>query len=208
MYRIYRPVAIIALCALGSVNLAAADSANKELGNLKKELQDVAKNVDKYGAQLERTMTSLEAVKTADSKSLPKAFKAFQKDSNNLNKQFKSASSKMKNMREKRDRYFAAWAKSSASISIPELKQAAEERREHVAAEHSKLTEETAGLAGRIDTFMPKLGDLQQFMGSDLSPTAIAAAAPTIDGVLAEGRSLAPDVRGLASKFGGFAGGL
>ncbi len=208
MHRIWNAVTPLVLCAIFSPGVSVAQSANKELTKLKKELTQVAKNVGNYAAQLEKTMKSLEGITLSDTKNLQKAYKAFQNDANKLDKAFKTASTGMRNMKAKRDQYFTAWEKSSASISIPELKQASEERRKQVMEEHAKFTEETAGLGNQIDAFMSKLGDLQKFLGSDLSPAAVTAAKPTIDGVLADGRPLASRVQELANRLSGFAGGL
>ena len=199
---------LVALFTVPGPVALAADSANKELTKLKKELEQVAKDAGKYAVELNKTMKSLEAIKTAEPKNLAKAYKSFQKDANNLGKAFKKASTGVNSLKAKRDQYLTAWEKASASISIPELKQASEERRKEVSGAYAKLTEETAGLGDRIDAFAAKLGDLQKFLGSDLTVPAVSAATSTMDGVLEEGGVLASTVQGIASKLSAFAGGL
>jgi len=207
MRTIWKLAGMLAFCAILSPGLSAADSANKELTKMRKELGQLGNNVGKYANLLEQTMKSLESITTSDPKNLQKAYKNFQSRANNLTKAYRTASNGMKAMRAKRDQYFAAWEKSNASISIPELRQASEERRQQVMAEHAQLSEEAGELGGRIDSFMAKLGDLHKFLGSDLSADAVNTAKPIIGETVTEGGSLVAAVQGVASKLAGFASG-
>jgi chromosome segregation ATPase len=183
-------------------------SASKEFTQLKKELTEVAKTGDKVDTQLNKTLNSLKAVSAAEPKNVSKAFNSFQKDADGLQKALKQARERMHGMKTKRDQYFAAWDKSSAAITNPDLKKISDERRQKVKTEHTALTEEAAQTGTKIDKFMAQLSDLRKFLGADQNPSAVAAAKGTIEGVLSSGNALSGDVKGITQKLKGFAGGL
>ena len=197
--------ALLAFCAAGSLQ---AQSASKEFSQLKKELNDVSKNADKFGSELSKTMDSLRALPTAEPKNLSKAFGNFRKNCDGLEKALKNARDGMQSLKEKRQSYFAAWDKSSEAITDPDLKKASEERREKVKAQHTELSEQAAQVGQKIDGFMSQINDLRKFLSADQSAPAIASAKPTIDKVLASGTELSADVQGISKKLSGFASGL
>jgi predicted nucleic acid-binding Zn-ribbon protein len=205
-----RPKYFLCLTAFFLVSAGAVfgQSASKEYTQLKKELTEVSKKGDKLGTQLGKTMNSLNAVSAADPKNVSKAFNSFQKDADGLQKALKEARDGMQSLRTKRDEYFAAWDKSSASITNPDLKKISDERRQKVKMEHTALSEEAGQTGTKIDKFMAQLSDLRKFLGADLNASSVAAAKPTIDGVVSSGNALSTDVSGISKKLMGFANGL
>jgi chromosome segregation ATPase len=192
---------------IGSVALPAQESAAKAFDKLKKEMEGVAKNTDKYGSSLKNTMQSLSKVSTSDAKNQAKSVKSFQQDVDSLNKALKNATDGIQSLRVKRDQYFSEWERSIAAISNPDLKKASEERRQKVMADHAKLTEQATALRERIDGFMKELADLGTFLGSDPTPGAVASAKSTIEKVLADGNSLANEVQEVSARLSAFAKG-
>ena len=107
-----------------------------------------------------------------------------------------------------RSQYFTEWERSTASISNPDLKKAAEERRAKVMADHTKASDKASGLRKRIDAFATELADLQLFLGGDPNPGAVATAQPTIDKVVVDGNALSGEVLEVSRQLAGFARGL
>jgi len=200
-------MATVLITQVGSGALPAQQSAAKAFEKLKKEIEGVAKNTDKFGSSLNKAMQSLSKVNTSQAKDQAKAIKSFQKDVDGVNKALKNATDGIKSLREKREQYFSEWERSVAAISSPDLKKASEERRQKVMADHAQLTEKATALREKIDGFMKELADLSTFLGSDPTSGAATAAKPTIEKVLADGNSLAKEVQQVSSQLTAFAKG-
>lgn len=199
----------VLLACLGFVATTAfpADDAAKTYDQLKKQIEDVAKNANKYGTQLNKTLESLNAMSNVNAKNVQKVSKDFQKDVESLQKELKNTTEKIKDLQQKRATYFAAWEKSVAGIADPDLKKVAGERRQKVMDAHAKVSDDATKLRGRIDEFMSQLGDLGKFLGSDPTADAISAAKPSIERVLSAGRAVSADVQKVVQTLNGFAKG-
>ena len=200
-------VTVALISMLGIDAFPAQKSATKAYEKLKKEIEGVAKDTNKYGSKLKSTMQSLSKVSTSDSKNQVKAVKSFQKDVDGLNKDLKKATDGIKGLRAKRDQYFSEWERTIAEISDPDLKKAAEERRQNVMASHTQLSERATALREKIDGFMKELSDLTTFLGSDPTAAAASASKPKIDKVLTDGNSLSGEVQEVSSRLLSFAKG-
>ena len=200
-------VATMVIVLVGSGLLTAQETAAKQYEKLKKEIEGVAKDTNKYASNLKAAMESLSKVGTLEVKNRQKAVKAFQKDADALNKSLKNATDGIKSLREKRDKYFSEWERAIAAISNPDLKKASEERRQKVMADHAQLTEKATALRESINGFMKELADLTTFLGSDPTAGAASAAGSTIGKVLAEGNSLYREVQEVSIRLTQFAKG-
>jgi DNA repair exonuclease SbcCD ATPase subunit len=201
-------VVMVAFISMFGIDAFSAQAgAGKAYEKLKKEIEGVAKDTNKYGAKLKSTLQSLSKVSTSESKNQVKAVKSFQKDVDGLNKDLKKATDGIKNLRAKRDQYFSEWERSIAEISDPDLKKAAEERQQNVMANHTQLSERATALREKIDGFMKELSDLTTFLGSDPTAEAASASKPKIDKVLADGNAIASEVQEVSSQLLAFARG-
>ena len=204
----FKPFFRVAVLGLLGTALAFSQGASKEYAELKKELADVSKSADKLDEQLGKTMASLKALSSGQAKDAAKQFNSFKKESEGLEKSLKEARDRFKDMRAKRDKYFAAWDKSGEAITNPDLKKASEERRKKVKEDHAAVSEKASETGGKIDAFMKQLSEVKNFLGADLNPSSITAAKPTIDSVLASGGELSGNVKDLSGKLKGYSSGL
>gem|GEM_PF-3820052 len=187
--------------------VAFAQDGVKANAELRKEMLDLSKSVSDYSKALGDSIASLEALRGADAKQLPKTFAAFRKSSANLDSARKSTEGRIANANKKKSAYFAAWEKSIETISNPELKTAGVERRRQVMAEHDKLSADAQALRQRTVEFATKQQELQRFLGTDMTLSAVAAAKGPIDEVLQAGKSLKPLVDDTANKLKVFGAG-
>jgi uncharacterized protein YhaN len=183
---------------------AFAQDGSKANAELRKEMLELSKGISAYSGQLGRSLGSLESLRNADPKKLAKAFASFRKDSENLESARKNAESQIKDVNEKKAKYFSEWEKSIASMSNADLKKASLDRREKVMKEHGRLTADAQTLRQQVADFMTKQQELRKFLGTDTTASAVTAAKGTIDEVLRAGRSLAPGVTDTAKRLSDF----
>jgi uncharacterized protein YhaN len=186
---------------------ALADDGAKASAELRKQMLDLSKSVSGYSNALGRSLNSLETVRNADAKKLPKAFASFRKDSQNLDSARQHAESQLDAVSKKRVRYFSEWDKSINSISNPELKKTSMDRRQKMMTDHARLTTDAQTLRQQVSDFMTKQQELRKFFGTDTSVGAVTAAKGTIDEILRAGRSLAPGVNDTSRRLLDFGAG-
>ncbi len=199
---------LLLACTLFAGTAFAAEKTAKSYQKLQKEIDAVVKATDKFGSVLKDTTDSLSQLSGADGKKLDKAVKSFRKDAENLSKILTTTTARIENLNKTRSQYFAEWERSTAAISNPDLKKAAEDRRAKIIADHENMTAKASGLRTRIEAFATELADLQLFLGNDPNPGAVATAQPTIDEVVSAGNTLSAEVLEVSRQLAGFARGL
>jgi chromosome segregation ATPase len=69
--------------------------------------------------------------------------------------------------------YFQAWEKQAESITDPELKQRAMDRRTKLAAAVESVSTTMAAAGEELDTYIKSLKDMQTYLSNDLTPAGI-----------------------------------
>lgn len=140
-------------------------------------LSEFRSQVIAAGAQLDRTMSSLDGVINASS-DRKKAFERYMKEVAALKKQGDEAKSRADDLRARSREYVAKWQKEVSSVSNPELKAQAEARRARV---QDRMDEIEADAAAAKDAYVPlmkNLTDIQTVLANDLSAAGVQGVAP------------------------------
>jgi hypothetical protein len=201
---------LLALTILAALTLPAfaGDDASKANAELQKQMSGLSKSVTTYSTQLNSLVKSLEALRADNGKGLAKAYESFQKNSLGLEKSRKETNAKIEEMSSKRNAYFGAWEKADSTISDPRIKQASQDRRAKVLADHTALGLQAQQTRKELDGFLNKVADLRKFLGANLTTTSVAAAKEPIEEALGQGRTLSPAVGSMAKKLADFVAGL
>lgn len=197
-FRIIRILLFAAIC--GSITTAAAQDdvsgkAFKESALLKKREQSAAKDIDKYAIQLDKTGRALTRLGRADGKDLRKHYESFSKELKKLGEAQERAISSLDRMKATGVEYFSSWEKANASISDPELREIAAQRRSLVMLSHIELGRAVGDIGLQLQPFMGGAHDLRAFLGADLTPENVRRAGDRIHACQA-------DVEALKSRIG------
>lgn len=183
-----------ALCGFFAANVAAqrdvSGKAFKESGQLRKSEKRVAKDIDEYVVQLDKTEQALIRVSRGKGDELRKRYRSFSNELEKLEKAQKRAISNLDEMRATAVDYFSLWEKANASISDTLLREAAAYRRSRVLTSHVEMAQRIDHIGLDLQPFMSKLRDLQAFLGADLSPASVEIALERIQASRAEAQTL------------------
>ncbi|HEX5071539.1 MAG TPA: DUF2959 family protein [Vicinamibacterales bacterium] len=169
-------LAIIAVLALVAQTPARAQESFKRAEAFLEKMQDTADELKSVSDHLNKTMTSLRALASARGDNLKDAFGDFDKAISNLDAKTQDVRKRATEMRAKGKDYFVAWQKEAAAIQNPDLRKASESRRTALMTAHDGLTKTMTEGRGLLVTLMGDLQDLRNFVGSDLTESAIASA--------------------------------
>ena len=200
--RITTRLAVIAVIALGCFAPVRAQESFKRGEDFLKKMQDTADELRSVTDQLSKTMTSMRTLSTAKGDNLKDAFGDFDKAFSNLQAKTEDVRKRATEMRAKGKDYFAAWQKEAAAIQNPELRKASESRREAMMAAHDSLTRSMTEGRGLLVSLMGDLQDLRNFIGSDLTESAVASAQELFASTQANAKRAETAVAGVQKQLG------
>jgi len=195
-------MAVIAAFALICQAPARAQESFKRGEDFLKKMQDTADDLKSMSDHLTKTMNSLRSLSTAKGDNLKDAFGDFDKAISNLEAKTDNVRKRATEMRAKGKDYFAAWQKEAAAIQNPELRKASESRREAMLAANDNLTRSMTEGRGLIVTLMGDLQDLRNFIGSDLTESAVTSAQDLFATTQADAKRVEASVAGVQKQLG------
>ncbi len=162
---------------LASLALAACQSSS---GHAKAE--SMAKDMDVLRAavvsakeKLVAASTSLSAVVAKKAEDPGPSFNQYKKDVKGAESAVAKMVSQLETVQKKGQEYFAAWEKEAATITDPDLKEVAVERRTKLSEAVEKVKASLGAAKAEVDPYMIGLKDMQTFLGNDLTPAGISS---------------------------------
>jgi chromosome segregation ATPase len=108
----------------------------------------------------------------------PKAsFEQYNKDVTALTDALEKGESNLKSMRDQGQAYFAEWQKQAATISDPDLKKKAEERREKLSKAIAAVSDAMAEARTELAPYVKTNEDVRTYLKNDLTPEGIKSVA-------------------------------
>jgi len=130
-------------------------------------------------AQIDQTIASMNAIEPAADH--VEALKTFNKDVAGLESMADKARKRANAMRQRGAEYFETWLAQSQSISNPDLRAIAEQRRTKL-EDHFDNLKASADLAkDNFESMMENIYDIQLFLGTDLTDASLEAVKPYAD---------------------------
>lgn len=169
--------AVIAASLAGVGCSSSGSKAVKRSEKTVDSLSEFRSQVVAAGAQLDRTMASLDGVIGA-SGDRKKAFERYMKDVAALKKQGEEAKSRADDLRNRSREYVAKWQQEVSSVSNPELKAQAEARRAMVQDRIDEIEADAAAAKNAYVPLMKNLTDIQTVLSNDLSAAGVQGVAP------------------------------
>ena len=202
--RIIYVLLTVVICGLFTITAAQDDVSGKafrESALLRKREERAARDIDKFSAQLDKTAHSLTRLGQAERNELRNRYESFSRELNKLEEAQERATSSLDKMKATGVEYFTSWEKANASISNPELREAAARRRSRVMMKHIELARALGDTGLQLQPFMSSLRDLRAFLGADLSPGNVRTAGERIKECQAEADALKSGIAEVQRTF-------
>lgn len=160
------------LLAGSSANAAGyklADKVGKDIAEFRDEIVDVKKAVDATMAALDKVV----AQATTDPR---KPFKAFEKSVSNIDSEAAKAKKRAEDMKARGKEFFDKWEKDLASVSDPDIRKLAEERKTKLQATFGNIRTTMDPAREQFNSWLANLKDLQKYLAQDLTISGVDAA--------------------------------
>ncbi|HEY8849051.1 MAG TPA: DUF2959 family protein, partial [Thermoanaerobaculia bacterium] len=104
------------------------------------------------------------------------------------------------------DAYLKNWQKDAASVSNPELRAIAEQRRDEIATKYRTMSTSHTGAAQSFTAFLRDIDDIRKVIGNDLTPTGQSSVKNTTlaQSVQAEGTQVAQSLQSAEQAIADF----
>lgn len=163
-------------------------------------MQAVESDIRETVAQIDTTNASLNHVLASkDSPDVRKAYDAF---SDNVSKMNKSGNALLKDTTEMTARgndYFEEWQKTGTAYTNPKIQQLSQERRNQLQQTFSQISQSSMGVTGHLNSYLSNLKQIQQYLGTDLTPTGISNIASVAQSTMATGNRVKDSVQPMLS---------
>jgi hypothetical protein len=167
--------AIVGLvAALGACATTGRDRSLKVTASV----QDVDREIRNVINQIDITAKSLQALVTPDSPDLVKAFDVYSKNLVNLENQGTIVLKREAEMNANSQNYFSEWQKQGDTYSNPQIRALSEERRVKLAKIYAEVPAADAGIKDAYLAYLANLKEIQKYLATDLTPSAILAIDP------------------------------
>jgi hypothetical protein len=165
------------------------------------DLTAMKAEVEKGKAALDGLLASLDAtVAAADGDPRP-PFAKFQKDLDGLKAQVGTIRSRADAMKAKGKDYFKAWETKLAEIATPEIKKAAEARKDELSKIYDAILADMAKSREGFDKYFAFLTDLSKVMENDLNAQGLKALAPKVTQAKEDGAQVKATVDAVVSEI-------
>ncbi len=152
-------------------------------------------------ASLDVVMASLDTVIASADADPKAAFGKLTKDLSALEAQVKVVRSRSDAMKSKGAAYFKTWETQLGAIATPEIRQAAEKRRDEITKDYDSILASMAKSREAYDQIFSTLKDFEKILANDLNPQGIKAMAPKVGPVKAQVKTLTADVASILGSL-------
>jgi translation initiation factor 2 beta subunit (eIF-2beta)/eIF-5 len=160
-----------------------ADKTGASIAEFRDEVLTIKKEVD-------ATLVALDKVVATATTDPRKAFKEFDSAVPRIDDAAKKAKKRADDMRARGADYFKQWEKELATVSNPEIRQLAEERKAKLQGSFGSIKTFMEPARDQFNALQADLKDLQKYLGNDLAIGGIDAAKNLIAKTKTEGQSV------------------
>ena len=177
------------LALLAAFTFAApAAWAQKQAQKAGENIQQFRGSVVAIRDDIDKTLEALSGVvKSADGGDPRAAFKTYSDQIKKMQKQIDKTKSYSQKMKDQGQAYFKDWEEKMGTVTNPDLKKRATERRIQLQAQYDKVSANAAQAKDNSAKFWRDLQDLEKYYASDLSPKGISGSASLVTQTTADG---------------------
>ena len=140
--------------------------------------------------QTQKTLDAYNALVTQPSKNMKGDYKKLMKSMDSMNDQVAEARQKVEQMQQAGDTYFTGRAETIKNIQDPQLQDRAKQRLADSQKDFGGMLESLREGAKALEPFRKELADQITYLGSDLTPAAMASLKPNAEQFNARGSEL------------------
>ena len=140
--------------------------------------------------QTQKTLDAYNALVTQPSKNMKGDYKKLMKSMDSMNDQVAEARQKVEQMQQAGDTYFMGRAESIKTIQDPQLQDRAKQRLADSQKDFGGMLDSLREGAKALEPFRKELADQITYLGSDLTPSAMASLKPNAEQFNARGSEL------------------
>lgn len=171
-------------------------------------LQNFRKDIVEFKQALDASLTRLNQVTEAATTDPRPAFEAYSKSLTQLGAVSRRADKRAQTLRTQGEAYFQQWQRELETISNPEIRQVAQERKDQQKQLFDRLDPLLKQMWGHYEPLFSDLQDLRKLLGQDLTPSGIQAASGLIRKNTELGGNVQSDLDEVARELGVISGGL
>ena len=153
---------------------ACATSAPDRSKRTASTLDSLQQNSTKARLQIDAVLSSLDALLNAPSDHLRAAYDKYDADVAKMKEYAAAIRDNDSDLQKNSDAYLRQWRKDASSISNPELRAIAEQRRDEIATKYRIMSTSYTGAAQSFTAFLRDIDDIRKVLGNDLTPTGQA----------------------------------
>ena len=162
-------VQLLSAAAASASGYKLADKTGASIAEFRDEIVNIKKEVD-------ATMSALDKIVTSAASDPRKAFKDFDKAVPRIDDAAKKAKKRAEDMKARGQAYFKDWEKEMASVSNPEIRRLAEERKAKLQGTFDSIKGFMEPARDQFNPWLADLKDLQKYLSNDLTIGGIDAA--------------------------------
>jgi hypothetical protein len=171
--KLHPALAITLLLPTLSLGIACQTSGNQKADSTAMHMDELRSAVNSMKEKVTAAATSLaEVVQKGETDPKP-AFDKYKKDVEAVVSGFSRTESNLKSMRAEGQSYFAEWEKQAATITDPDLKKSAEERRARLQKAVEAVSSAMEAAGAEIKPYMASIKDVQTYLSNDLTPSGV-----------------------------------
>lgn len=171
-----------------------ADKTGAGIAEFREEIINGKKAVD-------ATMEALGQVSASANTDPRKAFELYSKNVANLEATAEKIRKRADSMREQGQAYFKQWEQELATVSNPEIRKLAEERKVKLQAAFESIRKYTEPLKAQFNPWMSDLKDLEKYLSNDLTIAGVDAAKDLFTKTTHEGLDVQKSMEGLVAEL-------
>lgn len=152
-----------------------ASTGNDKSASTVKSLAKSSRLIDKGTVLIDQTLANLNDLVTNPNPDLRKQSAAFSSSLNDLGSIAKDVSCKADEMKAQGAAYFAKWDKESARMQNEDIRHRSQERKQEVAANFARISQQYDETKTLFQPFMSDLRDVQNYLNTDLTAGGLAA---------------------------------
>jgi len=193
MFARFMKIALVALMVLALPHAALAAATPQQAEKVASKMLDLTKVVDAIQTQIDATLTSMNDLAKPEGDLVAK-YKTFSANVDKLDKGAQKAKSAAESAASKREQYLKEWQASQGQIQNEQLKSASEARRAELMPKIEAIKTSLGSARDTYTPFMQDLKDLKVFLGTQLNPGGVAAAAALFEKCNSAGEKVKSDL--------------
>ena len=193
---------VLMVLVLGACATSAPDRSKRTASTL----DSLQQNSTKARLQIDAVLSSLDGLLNAPSDHLRMAYDKYDADVAKMKEYASAIRDNDSDLQKNSDAYLSQWRKDATSISNPELRAIAEQRRDEIATKYRTMSTSYTGAAQNFTAFLRDIDDIRKVLGNDLTPTGQATVKNTTlaQSVKSEGAQVAQSLVGAETAIAEF----